>query len=619
MTPLLSLLVATVPPRAPFLARLLRQLQLQAEGRDDVQILVDDTVGISIGTKRAEMIGRAQGKYVAFIDDDDLLADDYVARMMAACAEGKDCCSLMGRFAISKQPLRWFEHSIKYGAWSQTPSVYLRNPNHLNAVRRDLAVQAGYPDLTYGEDHAFAKRVYPLLKTEASTGDEPLYFYMADEEMKRRMLQGRLLIKWPTRGRPVLFAQTLAEHRRRLSGRLPVSFLISVDEDDATANDVEVMFRQSGLKGQVVRGPGGRTKVQAINADIPEDGWDFLLVVADDMVPVENDYDERIAWDMMRVFPHLDGLLVYDDGFQGPAADGDLPTATMPVMGRNFYRKQGYVYHPEYTSLWCDNELTEVAKRDHMGRRIPRVIIRHDWIGRADPLDALVVHNNTFFQADKAVFERRKAARFPKGQSVAYSQSDEETFIVGELGDTKGRFLDIGAYNGKTFSNTLRLVELGWGGVLVEPAPGPFQAALALHRGNNEVRLIQAAVAPKGGLMTFRDSRGDAVSTLSEEHAALWSSAVKSWDEFLVPATTPGEIIRQVGADFDFVSLDVEGTNLAVFKAIPWGLLATQKLRLVCVEHEGHQDEMERELAQYGFERCYENAENVMFRRKAFV
>ena len=44
-----------------------------------------------------------------------------------------------------------------------------------------------------------------------------------------------------------------------------------------------------------------------------------------------------------------------------------------------------------------------------------------------------------------------------------YSQSDEESFILSffEGGYKGGRFLDIGAHNGRTGSNTLRLAELG--------------------------------------------------------------------------------------------------------------------------------------------------------------
>ena len=46
-----------------------------------------------------------------------------------------------------------------------------------------------------------------------------------------------------------------------------------------------------------------------------------------------------------------------------------------------------------------------------------------------------------------------------------YSQNNEEEIIVAEferMGVTTGRFLEIGAYDGKGFSNTFRLAQLGW-------------------------------------------------------------------------------------------------------------------------------------------------------------
>jgi hypothetical protein len=56
---------------------------------------------------------------------------------------------------------------------------------------------------------------------------------------------------------------------------------------------------------------------------------------------------------------------------------------------------------------------------------------------------------------------------------MKYSQNDEERVINGVLDDA-GDFLDVGAFDGKLFSNTLKLYERGWGGVLVEPSPKAF-------------------------------------------------------------------------------------------------------------------------------------------------
>ena len=66
-----------------------------------------------------------------------------------------------------------------------------------------------------------------------------------------------------------------------------------------------------------------------------------------------------------------------------------------------------------------------------------------------------------------------------------YSQNDEEKIILDLLKDQPvGRLLDIGAFDGKTFSNSLALFEKGWSGVVVEPNPESLVALIKLHGKN---------------------------------------------------------------------------------------------------------------------------------------
>ena len=100
---------------------------------------------------------------------------------------------------------------------------------------------------------------------------------------------------------------------------------------------------------------------------------------------------------------------------------------------------------------------------------------------------------------------------------MKYSQNNEEEIIVPYFNGQVGNFLDIGAYDGKTFSNTLRLVELGWSGVCVEPDPTSFAALSKLHATNDKIRLVNAAFAENEGTITFYSSNGDAISTTKQK------------------------------------------------------------------------------------------------------
>jgi FkbM family methyltransferase len=195
-----------------------------------------------------------------------------------------------------------------------------------------------------------------------------------------------------------------------------------------------------------------------------------------------------------------------------------------------------------------------------------------------------------------------------------YSQNDEERHIVEHLSGiapADGRFLDIGAYDGKTLSNTYRLVELGWGGLCIEPSPYCFTQMLNIHRGNERVQLLNTAVIPgaHAAILPFHDSQGDAVSTLVDSHVARWSSSVK-YRSFFTQAMPLRAVFAQFGVNYDFINLDVESLNIDLFRELPFDQLT--RLKLICVEHDGHYPEMLTELAKHGFRLLAQNGENII-------
>ncbi len=178
---LFSILICSTELRAPMLHRLIEYLraQIRAEGRlRQIEICVEIDCGeITVGEKRQHLLERARGKWVAFIDDDDLVASDYVRRIVKATSSDPDCCSLVGVMTVDGENPQRFEHSIKYDGWYTKDGVHYRTPNHLSVVRCELARKVGFVSKNVGEDHDYSMRLRPLLKTEASTGETPLYFY----------------------------------------------------------------------------------------------------------------------------------------------------------------------------------------------------------------------------------------------------------------------------------------------------------------------------------------------------------------------------------------------------------------------------------------------------------
>jgi hypothetical protein len=73
------------------------------------------------------------------------------------------------------------------------------------------------------------------------------------------------------------------------------------------------------------------------------------------------------------VFPTFDGAIKFYDGLR----NDDL--MTLCVMGWPLYKEFGYIYHPEYTSVYADNEQTIVLKKMNKFAISDICIIKHDW------------------------------------------------------------------------------------------------------------------------------------------------------------------------------------------------------------------------------------------------
>ena len=138
-------------------------------GNRQVEILsLCDDGQLSIGQKRNMLLVQSTGEYVTFVDDDDTVSPDYVEKILKALSPNPDCCSLTGEIVFSDGYSRPFIHSLRYDRWvdDHEGKVYYRPPNHLNTVRRSIALQVKFPPLNNGEDRAFSMGIRPFLKTE---------------------------------------------------------------------------------------------------------------------------------------------------------------------------------------------------------------------------------------------------------------------------------------------------------------------------------------------------------------------------------------------------------------------------------------------------------------------
>lgn len=196
---------------------------------------------------------------------------------------------------------------------------------------------------------------------------------------------------------------------------------------------------------------------------------------------------------------------------------------------------------------------------------------------------------------------------------MSYSQQDEEQHILEFFGENAGRLIDIGAYDGKCFSNTLALIERGWRGVMVEPEPMSF-LALMRNTADHADRLtyVNAAISTQAGLTKFWDSSGDAVSSLDPAHVEKWTPTVKAgMHPFYINPVAPRDFFP-LFEPADFINLDVEGTNWEIFRELPFDW---PELRMICVEYDDRDVQMLSLAEEHGFRQLHKTAQNLILVR----
>lgn len=182
--PKLSILIPTLPARISTFSVLINNLREQIrilKVEEDVEILaIMDCKGMTIGDKRNKLLELAKGEYVCSIDDDDNVPIYYVSNILKVINAGTkpDCIAIKGviKFENTNEE-RIFVHSLKYDKDTQINVFTVgKSPNHLNPVRREIALKVPFKKMNYGEDRLWALELRSKLKTEVLI-EQIMYVY----------------------------------------------------------------------------------------------------------------------------------------------------------------------------------------------------------------------------------------------------------------------------------------------------------------------------------------------------------------------------------------------------------------------------------------------------------
>jgi hypothetical protein len=229
----------------------------------------------------------------------------------------------------------------------------------------------------------------------------------------------KILIQFPTYGRASKFLKVLDKYVETCSSFNEVFFNINCDGSDLSMTDSYVFERikyilskRKNVSGKV-NYDDDTTKISAINDHVDEQDFDIVVCASDDMVPKVESWDQEIVNAMKDNFPNLDGCVHFNDG----NTSGKL--ITFSILGKELYKHFGYIYHPDYKSLYCDDEFTQEVVRLNKVAYIDKIIVSHEhWsiegTENHNQVDIAVQKTLHYSGRDGSVFRTRKELGFPK-------------------------------------------------------------------------------------------------------------------------------------------------------------------------------------------------------------
>lgn len=157
----------------------------------------------------------------------------------------------------------------------------------------------------------------------------------------------------PSRERAIKAHATATRWIMAASGDHEIEYILSIDADDAQKEEYHERF--NGIATAILVGRN-RSLVDAVNNAAERATGELLIVVSDDFDCPDN-WDEGL-YDITIVSHRSDYAIHVDDCYSYPKE-----LLTIPILTRSLYQRLGYIYHPDYFSMFADNDLYEVCKK----------------------------------------------------------------------------------------------------------------------------------------------------------------------------------------------------------------------------------------------------------------
>lgn len=149
-----------------------------------------------------------------------------------------------------------------------------------------------------------------------------------------------------------------------------------------------------------------------------------------------------------------------------------------------------------------------------------------------------------------------------------------------------GTFVEVGAFDGETFSNTSGLADYGWKGIYIEPIESQYKSCKERHKKNNVLVLKNSIGTQEGEIEIFI---GGSLTTTSIDQSNRYKEI--DWSKHKSFNTSKCDQLRletvlnryNIKPRFDLLCVDVEGQEYDVFNSFD---LEYWKPKMIIVELE---------------------------------
>lgn len=216
----------------------------------------------------------------------------------------------------------------------------------------------------------------------------------------------------PSRSRCFKAAGTAEKWLSNYNGYNDAEYIVSLDESETHANKICYKGMFEKLQKHFPSIPiklvydNNTNVVQAMNRGAREAEGEILVCVSDD-------FDCPLNWNdaiLKLVDVNKKVALRINQGIEKFKTN-----IALPILTKLLYDELGYIYYPEYSGMFCDDDLTLVCESLGVLVDAPELLFQHNHYinGRAPIDDTYRRHNNKeSWELGKRILEKRKLNNF---------------------------------------------------------------------------------------------------------------------------------------------------------------------------------------------------------------